>query len=130
MREPGKLALVVAPYVAGYKLKIPGPRGVITVHGDRENAIECEEGDAAFAESACAAEELKSYKSQVDPNDMSVVTTQSAEPPMKFKAAQDTKQIDLVPGDASKQASLGAHMEGEQERALIAFLQENKDIFA
>ena len=41
------------------QLKIPGPKGVITVHGDREKAIECEEGDAAFEESACAAEELK-----------------------------------------------------------------------
>jgi len=66
----------------------------------------------------------------VDPNDMSVVTTPSTEPPMKFKAAQDTKQIDLVPGDSSKQASFRAHMEKEQVRALIAFLQENKDIFA
>ena len=45
------------------QLKIPGPKGVITVYGDREKPIECEEGDAAFAESACAAEELKGYKS-------------------------------------------------------------------
>ena len=62
------------------KLKMPGPKGVIAMHGDREKAIECEEGDASFAESACAVEELKAYKSQIDPNDMSMVILPTAEP--------------------------------------------------
>ena len=32
--------------------------------------MECEEADAAYAESVCAAEELKFYKDNVDPADM------------------------------------------------------------
>ena len=37
------------------------------MHGSRKVALECEEGDAAYAETACAAEELKFYQDNVDP---------------------------------------------------------------
>jgi hypothetical protein len=52
------------------KLKMPGPKGNIAVHGDLDIALECEEVDATYAEAACAEEELKLYKLQVDPEDM------------------------------------------------------------
>ena len=44
------------------KLKMLGHKGTIMVHGDRKIALVCEEGDAAYAESASATEELKFYK--------------------------------------------------------------------
>ena len=47
-----------------------GDKGTITVHGSRKIALECEEGDAAYAKSVCATEELKFYKEQVDPADI------------------------------------------------------------
>ena len=47
-----------------------GHKGTITMHGSRKIALECEEGDAAYAESVCATEELKFYKDNVDPADM------------------------------------------------------------
>jgi hypothetical protein len=34
------------------QLKMPGHKGTITVHGNRKIALECEEGDAAYDESA------------------------------------------------------------------------------
>ena len=40
------------------------------VHGDRKIALDYEEGDAAYAESACATEELMFYKDNIDPADM------------------------------------------------------------
>ena len=49
---------------------MPGHKGTITVHGNRKIALDYEEGDAAYAESACATEELKFYKDNVDPADM------------------------------------------------------------
>ena len=52
------------------QLKTPGRKGTIRVHGHRKMALECEEGDAAYAESVCAIEELKFYKDHVDPADM------------------------------------------------------------
>ena len=48
---------------------MPGYKGTITVHGSQKIALECEEGDAAYAESVCATE-LKFYKDNVDPADM------------------------------------------------------------
>ena len=53
-----------------------GRKGTITVHGDRKIALECEEGDAAYAESACATEELKFYKDNVDTADMNQLKSQ------------------------------------------------------
>ena len=38
------------------KLKMPGPKGVITIDGNKEIAQECEEGDRAMAKDACVAE--------------------------------------------------------------------------
>ena len=45
---------------------MPGHKGAIIVHGSRKIALECEEGDAAYAEWVCAAEEWKFYKDNVD----------------------------------------------------------------
>ena len=49
---------------------MPGHKGTITVHGSRKFALDYEEGDVAYAESVCVIEELKFYKDNVDPADM------------------------------------------------------------
>ena len=56
------------------------------------------------AESACATKELKFYKDNVDPADMTPLKkpTTENEPLLKFKSANDTKMVDFVPGDSSK----------------------------
>ena len=84
---------------------MPGPRGTITVHGDHKIALECEEGDDAYVETACAAVELKFYKDNVDPNDMTPLKkpTTEKDPLLKFKSEKDMKQVDFVPGDSSQQ---------------------------
>ena len=87
-----------------------GPNGVITVNGSRQMALECEQGDAAMAETACAQEELKFYKVHVDPEDNTVLKKPATEEKMKFKSAQDTKQVDFVPGESSKQFTIRAHL--------------------
>ena len=69
------------------KLKMPGPNGNITIDGDRYVALECEDGDATYAESACAEEELKLYKLQVDPEDMTLLKKPATESKLKFKSA-------------------------------------------
>ena len=49
---------------------MPGLKGTIMVHGDRKIGLECEEGNAAYAESSCAEADLKFYKDNVDSADM------------------------------------------------------------
>ena len=76
-------------------------------------ALECEEGDAAYAESACAAEELKFYQDNVDPADMTSFKkpTNEHDPTLHFKPADETKLVDFVPGDSSKQFRISANLD-------------------
>ena len=69
--RPDYALFMARPCYVYLKMKMPGPRGTIIVEGNRKIALECEEGDAAYAESACAAEELNFYMANVDPADMS-----------------------------------------------------------
>ena len=83
---------------------MPGYKGTITMHGSRKIALECEEGDAAYAEAVCATDELKFYKDKVDPADMTPLEkpTTEQDPLLKFKFADDTKHVDFVHGDSSQ----------------------------
>ena len=95
------------------KLKMPGPGGTITVNGNRKIALECEEGDAAYAEMACAGEELKFYQANVDPADMTSLKkpTTESDTLLKFKSARDTKQVDFTPGNSFEQFTITSNMD-------------------
>ncbi|KAK1600794.1 hypothetical protein QYE76_017727 [Lolium multiflorum] len=56
------------------KLKIPGPKGMITVSGDYKKAHECELGEAAFA--VVISGEEKGYRAAVDPTEMQTTKKQ------------------------------------------------------
>ena len=75
--------------------------------------MECEEGDAAYAESVCATEELMFYKDNVDPADMTSLKkpTTEHESVLKFKSVDDIKMVDFVPGDSSKQFIISANLD-------------------
>ena len=63
--------------------------------------------------SFCATEELKLYKDNVDPADMTSLKKPTTEhdPALKFKSADDTKLFDFIPGDFSKQFSISANLD-------------------
>ena len=111
--RPAYAKFMARPYYVYLQLKMPGHKGTITVHGSRKIALECEEGDAAYAESVCATEELNFYKDNVDPADMMSLKKPTTEhdPVLKFKSADDTKMVDFVPGDSSKQFSTSANLD-------------------
>ena len=83
------------------------------MHGSRKIGLECEEGDAAYAESVCAIEELKFYKENVDPADMNPLKKPTTEhdPTLTFKPADETKLVDFVPGNSSKQFSISTNLD-------------------
>lgn len=111
--RPAYARLMARPCYVYLKLKMSGLNGTITINGSRKIAQECEEGDVAYAESACATEELKYHQANVDPADMSPLKrpTIDSEPPLKFKPTGDTKQVDFVPGDFSKQFTIGTGLD-------------------
>ena len=49
--RPAYAKFMARPFYVYLQLKMPGYKGTITVHGSRKIALECEEGDAAYAES-------------------------------------------------------------------------------
>ena len=67
---PAYTKFMARPRYVYLQLKMLGHKGTITMHGYRKIALDCEEGDAAYAELACATKELKFYKDNVDPADM------------------------------------------------------------
>ena len=89
------------------KLKIPGPNGMITVSGDFKKAQECKEGEAAFAESVISGEEMQGYRAAVDPAEMHTTKKQISDQKTTFKAAIETKKVDLKEGDSTKHVSVG-----------------------
>ena len=111
--RPAYAKFMARPCYVYLQLKMPGHKGAIIVHGSRKIALECEEGDAAYAESVCATEELKFYKEQVDLADMTSLKKPTTEhdPALKFKSATDTKMVDFVPGDSSKQFSISTNLD-------------------
>ena len=92
---------------------MPGYKGTMIVHGSRKLALECEEGDTTYVESVFVTKELKFYKDNVDPADMTSLKKPTTEhdPVLKFKSADDTKLVDFVPGDSSKQFSISANLD-------------------
>ena len=110
---PAYAKFMARPCYVYLQLQMPGHKGTITVHGSRKIALECEEGDAAYAESVCATEELKFYKDNVDPANMTSLKKPTTEhdPALKFKSADETKLVDFVPGDSSKQFSISANLD-------------------
>ena len=55
--------------------------------------------------------ELKSYRSNLDPQDNKALKKPTTEDDRaKFKAAKDTKMVDFVPGDSSKQFAIGTSL--------------------
>jgi hypothetical protein len=98
-------------------------------------ALECEDSgtkiaDVVIAEERDNAAELAKYPThQNDPTILKNPVEPSSTPPT-FEAATDTRRVDLIEGDSSRQVIIGTALSPKYESALIEFLRENRDIFA
>ncbi|KAK1693323.1 hypothetical protein QYE76_010020 [Lolium multiflorum] len=107
---------MAAPHYAYNMMKMPGPRGIITVHGDP--AMECEDDSAKLAD-AVIAEELDNNadlaKYPVDSNDPAILEkpTELDSPAATFKPTTDTRQVDLVENDSSRQVTIGTGLSAQ-----------------
>jgi hypothetical protein len=88
------------------QLKMPGLDGIITVYGSFRKAKECKEGKAAFIEAVFFSEEFKEIHATTDPMEMPVSKPEVSTSPPTFKPIVDTKQVELVAGDAAKTTSI------------------------
>jgi hypothetical protein len=69
-----------------------GPDGIITIYGSFRKAKECEDGEAT------------------DPTEMPTSKQEVSASPTTFKPTVDTKQVELVTGEAAKTISIGTNL--------------------
>ena len=107
---PALAKFMARPCYMYSKLKMPGPNGTITINGNFKKAKECERGNVAFAEAILHAEELAEMKKEAITSQLPEAAA-PAKPKNTFKASVETKQMDLVKGDSSKQVTIGSGLD-------------------
>jgi hypothetical protein len=104
----GRLALakfMAVPHYAYLKMKLPGPRGMITVSGCFKKSLACAKASSQLAEALVIAEEKRQLLHRVEITQQDVSARQS--PVEQFKPADDTKKILLDESDPSKFIIIG-----------------------
>ena len=109
--RPAYARFMARPYYIYSKLKMPGPKGIITVSGDFKKAKECEAGNAACAEAVLSKEELEELKKEVKPDEMPAAEKPSYKPDKSFKASDNTKKCKLSHTDPSKETTIGTGLD-------------------
>jgi hypothetical protein len=102
---PALAKFMAMPHYAYLKMKLPGPRGVITVSGCFKKSLACAKASSQLAEALVIAEEKRQLLHHVELTHQDVPARQS--PVEQFKPADDTKKILLDESDPSKFVIIG-----------------------
>jgi hypothetical protein len=96
---------MAVPHYTYLKMKLPGPRGVITVSGCFKNLLACAKASSQLAEALVITEEKRQLLHRVELTQHDVPARQSLVE--QFKPADDTKKILLDESDPSKFVTIG-----------------------
>jgi hypothetical protein len=103
--HPALAKFMAVPHYAYLKMKLPGPRGVITVSGSFKKSLACAKESSQLAEALVIAKEKWQLLHRVELAQQDVPVRQS--PVEQFKPANDTKKILLDERDPSKFVIIG-----------------------
>ncbi|KAM3309992.1 hypothetical protein ACQJBY_030971 [Aegilops geniculata] len=95
--RPAYACFIDSPCYVYLKMKMPGPKGVITVTGNRQRAEECIQQGSKIADEQMTMMELVEYKKNVDPTDLLHAKKPASE--SAFPSAGETKQVHVHPED-------------------------------
>ena len=109
---------MAVPHYAYLKMKMPGPKGLITITGNYRKSLECARDGAKLAESLVIAEERRQLDHIVAlANETSAVPIPAEEPAdeASFKPSKETKKVKLNPEDpsCSKYVVVGTHLDSK-----------------
>ncbi|XP_020159845.1 uncharacterized protein [Aegilops tauschii subsp. strangulata] len=109
---------MAVPHYAYLKMKLPGPKGLITVVGDYRKSLECAQAGTRLAESLVIAEERRQLDRIIAlANEMSVVPASAKElaGEASFQPSKETKKVKLNPEDPSctKYVVVGARLDSK-----------------
>jgi hypothetical protein len=103
--RPALAKFMAVPHYAYLKMKLPGPKGVITVSGCFKKSLACAKASSQLAEALVIAEEKRQLLHRVELTQQDVPARQSSVE--QFKPADDTKKILLDESDPSKFVIIG-----------------------
>jgi hypothetical protein len=106
--RPALAKFMAVPHYAYLKMKLPGPRAVITVSGNFKKSLACAKESSQLAGALVVAEEKRQLLHRVELTQQDVPVRQS--PVEQFKPADDTKKILLDEGDPSKYVIIGTSL--------------------
>ena len=100
--RPALAKFMAVPHYAYLKMKLPGPRGIITVSGDYKRSIACA--------SDSANEEMKQFKRKANEEKQEIPESVKPAGELNFQAARDTKKAYFDESDKSKFVTVGASL--------------------
>ncbi|KAI4999791.1 hypothetical protein ZWY2020_004380 [Hordeum vulgare] len=111
--RPALAKFMAIPHYSYLKMKMPGPKGIITIAGDYKKSLECTQDSSRLADAMVIGEE----KRQID-RLVAQATEESAipTPPSQsagegsFKPAKETKQVLPDPANPKQCATIGANL--------------------
>jgi hypothetical protein len=104
--RPALAKFMAVPHYAYLKMKLPGPKGVITVSGSFKKSLACAKESSQLAEALVIAEEKQQLLHRVELTQQDVPARQSLVE--QFKPANDTKKIPLDESNPSKFIIIGS----------------------
>ena len=116
--RPAMAKFMAVPHYAYLKLKMPGPKGLITIIGDYKKSLECAKAGSQLAESLVIAEERR----QLDrlgalAGEQPVMPAQLKQPADEgsFKPAKVTRKVSLDPSnpDSSEYVVVGSGLDSK-----------------
>jgi hypothetical protein len=114
--RPALAKFIVSTHVAYLKMKMPGPRGVITIIGDYKRSMTCATAGSNLAETLIIAEEKKRLKRAVEIAE--TVMAGKSMPGManpngttSFQVAKEVKKVALDEVFPERHALIGADLD-------------------
>jgi hypothetical protein len=98
-------------HVAYLNMKMPGPRGVITIIGDYKHSMVCASARSSLAETLIIAEEKKRLKRAVEISEIVAASMPGMTNPhgtTSFQVAKETKKVALDDAFPERRALIGA----------------------
>jgi hypothetical protein len=103
--RPALAKFMAVPHYPYLKMKLPGPRGVITILGSFKKSLAYAKESSQLAKALVIAEEKRQLLHRMELTQQDVPARQS--PVEQFKPANDTKKILLDEIDPSKYVIIG-----------------------
>ena len=116
------------PHYAYLMIKLPGPKGVITVHGDFDRSNNCDREFNKISEFFGVEEHFQAIAA--DNNKTIFPPRKKPAKDAAFNTNVDTKTHQVHPTDSNKTVKVSSSLTIALESALVEFLRENWKIFA